>query len=199
MPDMEVVAEVSSERVLGETLGRHRPELLIMDSEMATHAETVSDLAGIRLLLLTARPRPGALPAGLFVCGSIGARDGVDQIHRMLDTVGHCAGADAGRDNCAQCVVGAAFTPMQALPLSLRESQVLALLGEGMGTSEIAATLSRSVKTIEAHRENIKRKLGLGNAIELIDAARGWLRGETIDLPLPAAAAGGRQPSDTAL
>ena len=42
----------------------------------------------------------------------------------------------------------------------------------------IAATLGVSVKTIEAHRESIKRKLGLHNAVRLSEAAMLWRRGE---------------------
>jgi DNA-binding NarL/FixJ family response regulator len=41
------------------------------------------------------------------------------------------------------------------------------LIGMGMSSSEIADKLSRSVKTVEAHRANLKQKLGLRNAIEL--------------------------------
>lgn len=182
MPGLEIVAEVSSGQALVETVRRHRPALLIVDAEMATHAEVIPDLVGIRVLLLSWRARPGALPASLFACGCISARDGVEQIRHTLDIVGRCIGPGVGRDTCMQCPLAIGFTPVQVLPLSLRESQVFALLGEGMGTGEIATTLSRSVKTIEAHRENIKRKLRLGNANELVDAARRWLRGETLDI-----------------
>jgi two-component system, NarL family, response regulator NreC len=51
--------------------------------------------------------------------------------------------------------------------LTDREYEIFRLIGMGMTSSEIAAKLSRSVKTIEAHRANLKQKLGLRNAIEL--------------------------------
>jgi two-component system, NarL family, response regulator NreC len=51
--------------------------------------------------------------------------------------------------------------------LTDREYEIFRLIGMGMTSSEIAAKLTRSVKTIEAHRANLKQKLGLRNAIEL--------------------------------
>jgi DNA-binding NarL/FixJ family response regulator len=51
--------------------------------------------------------------------------------------------------------------------LSPSELEVVHLIGMGLGTSEIADRLSRSVKTIESHKANIKKKLGLENANQL--------------------------------
>lgn len=51
--------------------------------------------------------------------------------------------------------------------LTDREYEIFRLIGMGMSSSEIATKLTRSVKTIEAHRANLKQKLGLRNAIEL--------------------------------
>ncbi|WPL18220.1 Response regulator protein VraR [Thiorhodovibrio winogradskyi] len=58
--------------------------------------------------------------------------------------------------------------------LSDRELQVFGLLGDGHSTARIAETLHLSIKTIETHRENIKRKLELGNAAELTRHATIW-------------------------
>jgi two-component system, NarL family, response regulator NreC len=60
--------------------------------------------------------------------------------------------------------------------LSPREFEVLQLIGQGLGTSQIAAKLNRSVKTIEAHRATMKQKLGLKSGIELTQFAAGWVR-----------------------
>ena len=52
--------------------------------------------------------------------------------------------------------------------LSDRELQVLRCVGRGMSTREIAEELFISVKTVEAHREHIKAKLGLVSSGELL-------------------------------
>ena len=59
--------------------------------------------------------------------------------------------------------------------LSPREAEVLRLIGEGLTTQQIAARLHRSVKTIEAHRSNLQRKLGLGCALQLVRYATLWV------------------------
>ncbi len=64
-------------------------------------------------------------------------------------------------------------SPMRAL--SDRELQVFGLIGRGRTTRQIAATLSRSVKTIESHLEHIKNKLGIESAAELAQRATQWV------------------------
>ena len=54
-----------------------------------------------------------------------------------------------------------------AAGISARERQVLALLAEGKRSLQIAAMLRISVATVEAHRRNIMRKLGLHTVAEL--------------------------------
>jgi DNA-binding NarL/FixJ family response regulator len=66
--------------------------------------------------------------------------------------------------------------PQLMLPLSMRERQVFQLIGAGRKTCDIAGELNLSVKTIETHRENIKRKLGVKTASELTHRAIEWVQ-----------------------
>ncbi len=52
-------------------------------------------------------------------------------------------------------------------PLGSRERQVLALIADGKRSSEIGTRLHISTATVEAHRRNIMRKLGLHTVAEL--------------------------------
>lgn len=52
--------------------------------------------------------------------------------------------------------------------LTPRELEVLSLLGTGGTLKDAAASLGRSVKTVESHRDNIARKLGLSRRGELV-------------------------------
>ncbi|TWB09937.1 regulatory LuxR family protein [Nitrospirillum amazonense] len=54
-----------------------------------------------------------------------------------------------------------------------RERQVLDLTGQGLSSSQIAATLGASELTIRKHRSNIMRKAGLTSTAQLIAYARG--------------------------
>ena len=55
--------------------------------------------------------------------------------------------------------------------LSDREMHVFQLIGSGLSTKKIAHELNLSVKTIETHRENIKRKFGLTSGRQLVERA----------------------------
>ncbi len=61
--------------------------------------------------------------------------------------------------------------------LSGREFEVFHMIAEGLGVKQIAEQLHRSRKTIEAHREKIKKKLGLKSATELVRYALHWAQG----------------------
>jgi DNA-binding NarL/FixJ family response regulator len=62
--------------------------------------------------------------------------------------------------------------------LTDREFEVFQLFGQGKGTKEIASHLHLSVKTVEVHRVNIKQKLQLQTAQELIHYAVRWVESE---------------------
>jgi DNA-binding NarL/FixJ family response regulator len=52
--------------------------------------------------------------------------------------------------------------------LTVRELEVLELLKTGKTTKEIASALDLSARTVDLHRANVKRKLGLRTGAELI-------------------------------
>jgi DNA-binding NarL/FixJ family response regulator len=62
--------------------------------------------------------------------------------------------------------------------LSNRELEVFELIGRGFGTREIAERLSVSIKTIESYRANIKLKMKLENASELVHHAFQWVQSQ---------------------
>lgn len=59
--------------------------------------------------------------------------------------------------------------------LTDRELEVFQLLGNGLGTREIAERLHLSVKTVEVHRANIKKKLNVDTANALVRFAVRWV------------------------
>ena len=78
--------------------------------------------------------------------------------------------ADRVLKKAARGSLAADASPLQCL--SHRELEVFQLTGRGFGPRDIASQLQLSVKTVEAHRQNIKRKLNLKDSTELrVDAA----------------------------
>ena len=63
--------------------------------------------------------------------------------------------------------------------LSDREFEIFQLTGQGLATQEIGTRLNICAKTVDAHRLNIKSKLGLGTAAELIAYAARWASSQT--------------------
>lgn len=56
--------------------------------------------------------------------------------------------------------------------LSSREQQVLKLVIEGYKSRNIAEYLSLSIKTVECHRANLRRKFNVNNVVDLINKSQ---------------------------
>lgn len=63
--------------------------------------------------------------------------------------------------------------------LTDRELEVLALIGQGVATKNIAARLKISTRTVEAHRAHIKEKLGITDGAALVKYAVQWVEGKS--------------------
>jgi DNA-binding NarL/FixJ family response regulator len=59
--------------------------------------------------------------------------------------------------------------------LTDRELEIFQLIGEGHDMHEIARGLHLSKKTVEAHRANIKEKLSVGSARDVVRYAAQWV------------------------
>jgi DNA-binding NarL/FixJ family response regulator len=59
--------------------------------------------------------------------------------------------------------------------LTDRELEVFELIGRGLSTAAIAERLEVSIKTIETYRSNIKVKLDIKDAVDLIRFATTWI------------------------
>lgn len=68
---------------------------------------------------------------------------------------------------------GSPRSPVDAL--SNRELQVLQMVGRGLSSRQVAEALHLSVKTVEAHRQRIKGKLGLRTGAQLVQFAANWV------------------------
>lgn len=67
--------------------------------------------------------------------------------------------------------------PARTTVLTSREQEVMRLLAEGRTVREVAGELSLSVKTVEAHKLNLMRKLDIHNRASLVEyaAQQGWI------------------------
>lgn len=187
LPQYRHVGTTVDPEGLERALGEHRPDVLVLDQELAEAMGARARPAHQpRVLLLSNRPHMGiGAPCGQdCACGLVPDSAPVRHIRAALKIIGSCGSAKLGDGYCTSCPLRGSVRP-PPLPLSGREREVFLRIGLGESNQQIAAFFGRSVKTIETHRENIKRKLGLDNGAALVEAAMAWRRGEPIVRPAP--------------
>jgi len=104
-----------------------------------------------------------ALKAG--AAGYLNKDSASEQLLGVLRKIA-AGGMHIGEVAAASLLEAKAGLPHQAL--SDREFEVMRLLVEGLGPTEIAERLHLSVKTVSTHKTRILEKLGLGSTAELV-------------------------------
>jgi DNA-binding NarL/FixJ family response regulator len=61
--------------------------------------------------------------------------------------------------------------PEDPYHLTKREREILRMVIQGTPNKEIADSLGKSVRTVETHRFNIMKKMGVNNAIDMVNKA----------------------------
>src|ERR1044072_4269942 len=88
--------------------------------------------------------------------------DAIRAVHRGEAFVTHAV----ERSLLREWMAGTATGPEE--PLSPREQEVLKLISEAHTNRQIAETLHLAEKTVESHRANLLRKLGMRDRVELV-------------------------------
>lgn len=187
IPGTEISGTASCRDGLARAMRAQRPDVLLVDPELLAEARVPIALEGTRVLHVSPYPHPRAQATTTGgACGFLSERSALDRVCDALEIITRCAGPNGSRGFCGRCPLSASLRPAPVPALTPRELEVFALISEGLGSTALSQRLQRSVKTIETHRENIKRKLGLGSSMDLVDLARRWSRGESVDDLLPA-------------
>jgi two-component system nitrate/nitrite response regulator NarL len=159
-----------------------RPDVAVLDAEFADPLCRMRDVR-VRVLLLAAPHGVHGFPddCKIFICGMLDRASSLESIRDAVDRIVHCVKPMYAPSVCETCPLPRLNNRSGGgLPLSKREMQVFLMIGRGMGVAAIARELHLSAKTVETHRENIKRKLRLSGAPELLWAARSWLQGRLV-------------------
>jgi two-component system NarL family response regulator len=173
-PGMAVVGETGDPEQALALARSLQPSVLLVDESMRTahHGHMFSMLhmtcPAARLVVLTdhrdAASISAVLRAGASACVSqtssmdelVEGLHAVHQGHRFLSR--DIAGVLAGELN---------GDGLRTLRLAQRETEVLTLVAQGHRSQDIARELNISVATVEVHRRNILRKLGLKSVAQL--------------------------------
>jgi DNA-binding NarL/FixJ family response regulator len=201
-PEFVVLAEADSAVAAVAAAGRDAPDVVLLDITMPGQSglEAVDLLLaaspGSRILLLSVHDRAeyvlGGVRAGAH--GFLRKDASPAELRAAVRAVaagGECfSPAVAGWLGAAlrgeePPALAAVATPRDRsiAALTTRERDVLAAVARGLLNKQIGAELGISVRTVEAHRENMTRKLGIRSAAALtrlaIDAGLVSLRGDS--------------------
>lgn len=187
-PDLSVCGEAQSAREARDAIRQHEPDVVIVDISLAQGdgLELVRDVhaqhATLPMLVLSMHDEliyaERLLAAG--ASGYIMKQAASDQLLVALRKV--LAGDTYLSEALAQSLErsrgagpgmpGTSIDPVKRL--SNRELQVLSLIGRGQSSREAAEGLGLSVKTVETHRQSLKRKLNLATNAQLLQYAINW-------------------------
>lgn len=188
-PDLCVCGEAQSEREARAAIRELKPDVVIVDISLAQGdgLELVRDVHAqqpdLPMLVLSMHDEmiyaERLLAAG--ASGYIMKQAASDQLlialRQVLSGGAYLSEALIGALGGQITTNGAANGVEAADPinrLSNRELQVLSLIGRGMSSREAAESLSVSVKTVESHRQSLKRKLNLMTNAQLLKYAIDW-------------------------
>jgi len=185
--DLAVCAEADEPRAALAAAAKERPRLAVVDISLAQAdgLELIKDLKArqpkMDVLVLSMHDEivyaERALRAG--ASGYVMKQERLATVIAALRQVlsGQVYLSDKMTARLMRRFAGAKVEEQGAGPadlLSDRELQILRLLGEGLGPTDIADRLHISTKTIETHRARIKEKLNLDSASALRQFAIQW-------------------------
>lgn len=188
-PDIQVISEASNAAECLRKVHELRPDVLIADEATfgLPAAETrlciERESSQIRIVFLETQQQAGVL---------------VDRLHTMTENyVSRETSSDElvemVRKACSRDPLGRSKPSSSAVPrpgpvvfsqertLTAREREVLKLLAEGKTVRGVATVLGLSAKTVDAHKFNLMRKLGIHNKAELVMWA---IRKQVVKIPV---------------
>jgi len=187
--DLEVCAEASGAAEALQQMGETRPAVVVLDLSLSEGSglDLIKQIHAhdpeARMLVVSMHDETlfaeRALQAGAM--GYVRKQEAIDQVVEAVRKVQrgqiHLSGVMAERV-LQRALRGEEETARPASPvarLSDRELQVYQLIGEGLSTRQIAERLHLSPKTVDTHREHLKRKLKLQTLNQLVRHAAQWV------------------------
>ncbi|MBJ6133218.1 response regulator transcription factor [Ochrobactrum sp. Q0168] len=169
--DIEIAGAASNARLALEMAQSAKPDVVLMDINMPllNGIDAIElfkrQLPGARILMLSMHDSREYISTSImrgasgYVLKDVSTSEIVAAIHAVASggTYFSSGVSEALLDNAEKKAEG----------LSARENDVLVLVAEGRSNREIASALGISEATVETHRKNIKKKLGIASTAGL--------------------------------
>lgn len=185
IPEMEVIGTLNDSRKVLAFLDTHDTDILVTDLSMpylsgvALTLQVRQKFPNLKILMLTVSEDADnirqAFQAG--ISGYVMKKANRAELEKALTTVarGEKYFSEAVMKELLSPASLAATSneeiPSEPIAVTARELEIIRLIAQELSTSEIAERLFISVGTVETHRHNILRKLGVKNAIGIIKYA----------------------------
>jgi two-component system, NarL family, response regulator NreC len=170
-PDLEVVAEAENAAEALRQILEHQPEVAIADSTLfgsPAQAEQMilEESPTSRIVFLPSPNQDEVWPTASSNAKHALRDTSADELMTMVR-------GTAAAPRFVAVDTEASEIPIEELAsgkrmLTAREREVLKLLAEGRTVRSVAGVLGLSVKTVDAHKFNLMRKLGIHNKAELV-------------------------------
>lgn len=180
-PNINEVKTLDTTQTLSEQLKAQKPNLVVFDYSMLKGGwmskveEAVNDFPHIDFLVISDDNDPNKvrrfINAGIK--GFLTKRCSEQEIQTSIKLI-----QDGGKFYCQSVIEILAEKEEKAtLELSDREMEIIQLVTQGHSSTVIADRLNVSIHTVNSHRKNILKKLGLKSPTELIIYAvkQGWV------------------------
>ena len=194
-PDFAVVGEAGDAAEALKLVLEHRPELVLLDISMPGMSSFEAGrlieehCAGTRIVYLTMHEDREYVQQALS-SGASGyllkdtpaplLLNALREIHRGERSLSPQIETRLKDDAALRNQV--VRTPLRRSALTLREREVMKLLAEGNTVKKAAVILGVSMKTVEAHKFNLMRKLDIHNKAQLVTVA---IQKKILPLPVP--------------
>ena len=169
--DIEVIATLRDGQQIIDQVEALAPDVILLDLNMprvnglAATEIILERRPGTRVLILSMHDAPEYVATALRhgAMGYVLKDVPTEQIKTAIDTVMRgerflCTGAQGSLEPAEDG---------SREPLTDREQTILLQLAQGRSNREVAEALDISVRTVETHRKNIKRKLGISSTAGL--------------------------------
>jgi len=177
--NIQVVGEAGDGQDAYQKITELKPDVAVLDisiprlNGLDLAARLKNELPEVRTIILTMHKTEEYVTKALRsgVRGYVLKDNALEELIECIETV------SAGKMFLSQDVTGFVVdgflsglrdTGIQTEAVSSREREILQLLAEGKSNKDISEELYLSIKTVETHRANIMRKLGLRNLADLV-------------------------------
>jgi two-component system, NarL family, response regulator NreC len=183
--DIEVVAEASNGAIAVQRSKAFQPQIVILDVSMPemnglAAAKAIREVSPKSAIIALTRHDDEAFVQELMSAGAAGyvlKQSRSDELLKAIRVV--ASGGTYVDDTLTAREDDAPKLPKRRQPtVSDREKDVLRMMAVGHSNKEIASELSISIKTVEVHKANAMRKLGLRGRIDVVRFAilNDWLK-----------------------